>query len=403
VIDEIELLKQLIGFPTYQDPEKPDKVPEGMKECAEFLRNKLEKVGFDVKVDELCNVTGVREFDGEGDFVINAHTDTIVPDPKWENALKPKIVGNKLFGQGTSDDKASIAGVLSAIDGLEDCRFRKLFIQFVNYEDNVFLLDGRKWNGVEYLLTKNPGFKADYGVNLEPSVDGDRFTISVNCTGRIKYTVKTIGKEAHSSTPQLGRNAIYDMRRVLEVIENLPPGEYRIGDEEVKMPFTASTINGGRGLTIIPGECTVVGERRILPGEDPEEKKQTLRSALDQLRERGIQIKLEFGPRVAPAYAIDVTEPVVELANGAFLHTLNYIPKVKIKTGRTDSMYLYYMVGIKTAIFGPGQLGVYHKRDEYVIIDRVREFTNVMKALLSEVYKKGTAHHVKMEQVYGRR
>lgn len=386
--DSIKILEDLIKFPTFQDPEKPDKVPDGMKECAEFLRNRLEKLSFDVKVDELCNVTGVREFDGEGDFVINAHTDTIVPDPEWGDALKPKIVGNKLFGQGASDDKASIAGVLSSLYNLKDCRFRRLFIQFVNYEDNVFVLNGRKWNGVEYLLAKNPGFKADYGLNLEPTVDGDRFTISVNCTGRVKYTVKTIGKEAHSSTPHLGRNAIYDMRRVLEVIENLPPGKYSLGDEEVEMPFTASTINGGRGLTIIPGECTVVGERRILPGEDPEEKKQVLKSALDQLREKGIQIELEFGPKVAPAYAIDVTEPVVELVNGAFLHTLDYRPKVKIKTGRTDSMYLYHMAGIKTAIFGPGQLGVYHKRDEYVIIERVRESTNVMKALLSKSYGK---------------
>jgi hypothetical protein len=53
-MDSAELLKRLIEFPTFQVSE--GEVEEGMKQCAGFLSDYLEKIGFKVRVDNLCNV-----------------------------------------------------------------------------------------------------------------------------------------------------------------------------------------------------------------------------------------------------------------------------------------------------------------------------------------------------------
>ena len=200
-MNAVEILKQLIKFPTYQVT--LDRVEEGMKDCASFLSDHLEKLGFKVNVDELFNVNAERVFDSEKSFLMNTHFDTVPPSSQWEDALTPTLKGNRLYGLGASDAKGGIAATLSALSRLEDCRFGKLIVQFMNYEDNNIEYRGRKWLGTPFFLSNNPGFRADYGVNIEPTIVDDKWTVSVGCTGRVSFTVKALGKEAHSSKPLL--------------------------------------------------------------------------------------------------------------------------------------------------------------------------------------------------------
>ncbi|MDH5793721.1 MAG: M20/M25/M40 family metallo-hydrolase, partial [Candidatus Bathyarchaeota archaeon] len=208
-IDPVRILEQLIEFPTYQVT--PDKVAEGMRDCLSYLSSQLNQLGFSVRIDELCNITAEREFSGEKTFLINTHFDTVPPAKGWEEALKPTLKGERLYGLGSSDSKGGIAATISALSQLEDCRFAKLIVQFVNYEDNAIIYRGIRQLGMPYFLSKNPSFTADYGINVEPTVVGDKLTLSTGCTGRLAFTIRTIGKEAHSSTPKEGKNAIYDM------------------------------------------------------------------------------------------------------------------------------------------------------------------------------------------------
>jgi acetylornithine deacetylase/succinyl-diaminopimelate desuccinylase-like protein len=383
--DSVEILKQLIKIPTFQDKEKPDEIPEGMKECSRFLLELLEELGFTVTTDELLNVTAEKEFpNGKDTFLVNGHYDTVPPSPEWKDYLEPKTIDNILQGLGASDDKGSIAGVLSALYGLEDCRFEKLIVQFVSYEDNVINYKGKRWLGTPFFLSNNRDFKADYGINAEPTVEDDKIRVCVGCCGRVSFEVKTIGKEAHSSRPHLGRNAIYDMGELLPVIEKIPPGKFKIDDFEAEMPINAAEVHGGRAINIVPGECILKCERRLFPGEDPKEIEQTVRSALDELKRRkGMQLELNVNPNVQLPYQVDKSEYVVKLVTDSVLRSLGYKPPIRIELGRTDSVYLYHDRGIKTVIIGPGQENMSHCPGEYINIDRLNEFTRVMKTLLS--------------------
>jgi acetylornithine deacetylase/succinyl-diaminopimelate desuccinylase-like protein len=74
-MDEIKILKQLVKFPTYEE--------KGMKDCAEFMKDRLEALGFKTKIDQVMNVFGVRDFGGKTNFLLNAHFDTVSPGPSW--------------------------------------------------------------------------------------------------------------------------------------------------------------------------------------------------------------------------------------------------------------------------------------------------------------------------------
>jgi len=377
-MNPVEILEQLVKFPTYQVT--PDKVEDGMKDCASFLSDCLERLGFSVKVDELFNVTAERVFDGKKSFLMNTHFDTVPPSSQWEDALNPTLKGNKLFGLGTSDAKGGIAATLSALSRLENCRFAKLIVQFMNYEDNAIEYRGKRWLGMPYFLSNNLGFTADYGVNIEPTVVDDKWTVSIGCTGRVSFTVKTLGKEAHSSTPHLGKNAIYDMVNVINIIRKIPPGRYKIDGFEGEMPVNVAIIEGGRAINIVPGECKITCERRLFPNEKHQKVTETIRSALEKIE--GVDVECDFNPNVQLPYIVDKNEEVVSLVVDSVFHTLGYKPCLRIGLGRTDSVYLYHNAKIKTAIIGPGHKG--HVPSEYINVDRLLEFTEVLGNILKQ-------------------
>lgn len=380
-MNPVEILKHLIEFPTYQV--SPDKVEEGMKNCASFLSANLENLGFSVRIDELFNVTAEKDFGGEKSFLINAHYDTVPPSSDWEDALTPILRNNRLFGLGASDAKGGIAATLGALSRLERCRFSKLIVQFVNYEDNAINYHGKRWLGEPYFLSNNPKFTVDYGLNVEPTVVDEKWNVSIGCTGRLSFTVKTVGKEAHSSTPHLGRNAIYDMLDVIKAIRLISPGRFGLGDFEAEMPVSVAMIEGGRAINIVPGECKITCERRIFPGESPREIAETIRSTLQNLEH--VKTECDFNPSVQLPYIIDKNEEAVSLVLDSFHHKLGFRPNLRIELGRTDSVYLYHHGGIKTVIAGPGHMG--HTPGEYINTDRLLEFTEVLLTILEKPKK----------------
>ena len=376
-IDPVRTLERLIEFPTYQVD--PDRIAEGMKDCSTYLSSYLDQLGFSVEIDELFNITAEKEFSGEKSFLINTHFDTVPPGEKWEEALRPTVKDGKLVGLGSSDSKGGIAAVISALSQLEDCRFAKLIVQFVNYEDNAIIYRGVRWLGMPYFLSNNPGFTADYGINVEPTVVNGKFTMSTGCTGRLAFSIRTIGKEAHSSTPKEGENAIYSMIEVINALRRIPAGKYKTNTFESEMPINVATIEGGRAINIVPGLCTITCERRLFPGEDYQEIEKTIDSTLKRVGKT--KIECNFTRPVQLPYAINRSEEIVSLVEESISNTLGYTPSIRIELGRTDSVYLYHTAGIKTAIVGPGHTA--HVKGEFVYIDRLLEFAKVLKSMLA--------------------
>jgi len=365
------LTERLTEIPTFEE--------RGMRECARFLSEELEAVGFSTRLDRLNNVFATKVFPhGNGTFLINTHFDTISYSSSWtRDPLKAALEGDRLYGLGVSDAKGGIAGTLYVLGNLEDCRFRKLEILFSNYEDNNTVVDGRTVLGTPYFLEQNR-LESKYGLNVEGTVKDGKFMLSIGCGGRVGFHVTTIGKEAHSSDPRMGRNAIYDMMRVIEALHRVPPARMTFNGYEAYTELNVNMISGGRAINIVPGECTIVCERRVLPNEEWEDVKKEVEATLSSIKD--IDLKVQFlNPQ--RAYLLDKGHEIVRLVRESVEETLHYSPQLKVESGRTDSTYLDEMAGVKTVILGPGEEA--HIPDEYINVRRLEEFTMILHHMLS--------------------
>jgi acetylornithine deacetylase len=202
--------------------------------------------------------------------------------------------------------------------------------------------------------------------------------VSIGCGGRVGFKVTTLGKEAHSSDPRRGRNAIYDMMRVIEALRKVPPASMVLDGHEAYTELNVSKIQGGIAMNIVPGECEILCERRVLPNEEWDEVKQRVDAALAEVK--GVNWKVSFS-KPQRSYQISRDHPSVTLTSESIKKTLGYALKFKVSSGRTDSIY-FNEAGIKTVIVGPGEVA--HIADEYVNVKRVEEFSRVLRRMLIE-------------------
>lgn len=366
----VDILSKLIEFPTYER--------SGMQECAEFLAAETQRLGFRVEVDKLNNVFAEKICqDGEGAFLINCHFDTVPSTPRWtKDPLHASVEGDRLYGLGSSDDKGSAASILNVLGRLTACRFRKLEVLFSNYEDNNTLFEGETWLGSPYFL-KHHRLESQLGINVEGTVEKGRLMVSLGCGGRVGFKVTTLGKEVHSSDPREGRNAIYDMVKVVEALRKLPPVCMTLDGHEAYTELNVSMIKGGIAINIVPGECEITCERRVLPNEEWASVKEQVQGALDTVKD--VEFRVSY-MNAQKSYLIPRNHPAVTLATGSTQQVLGYSPEFKVESGRTDSTY-FNEAGIKTVIMGPGEVA--HIADEYINIKRLEEFTRVLYRMLT--------------------
>jgi acetylornithine deacetylase/succinyl-diaminopimelate desuccinylase-like protein len=96
----------------------------GLKECAQLVKEMLEKRGFKAEVmatDGAPVVYGERIGRGDKTLLIYNHYDVQPPEPLelWESPpFEPVIRNGKMFGRGVSDDKSHLTSRLFAIDAI---------------------------------------------------------------------------------------------------------------------------------------------------------------------------------------------------------------------------------------------------------------------------------------------
>ena len=188
----ITLLKKLISIPSYLE----DDINEAR--IGNFIYDYLKEFPW-LKVE--------RQFIGKGRFnviardkypaelLIYGHMDTVTPrSHSVRDQFKPTVVGNKLYGLGAVDMKAGLAAMFTAIKNVGPTR--GLVALFSCDEE------------YEFLGTKKFLEKYNFSPKLVLSAETTDLCIANNCRGVLEATFTVEGKTAHASTPNLGKNAI---------------------------------------------------------------------------------------------------------------------------------------------------------------------------------------------------
>ena len=192
----------------------------------------------------------------------------------------------------------------------------------------------------------------------------------------MRFEIATTGTPAHSSKPHLGRNAIYAMGRVLDAIQtdylaSLDPAGHPLAGPAT---LAVTTIRGGTGFNVVPAECVIGLDRRVIPGENHEE----LLEEFDGLL-AGLDVTMERRDPFLITAPLDtpLTDPVVQALKQAREEATGREAEPIGVTFGTDASALA-PVGISCEVFGPGSIDQAHSDEEWVGIEETATAAEIL-------------------------
>lgn len=317
-------------------------------------------------------------------LILLGHMDTkpIGDVSKWGviDPYKPKIVGDKLYGRGSTDMKGAIVGMLAAAYAILHSKILlngELILAFTADEE------AGSTYGARYLVKKR--LKADAIIIGEPSGEVKNFdTIGLAGRGVLLGKIVTKGTQMHSSLSDKGGciNASIKMAEVMvEFAKNLKKNlhykpHYLYPDGPTISPGV--TLNGGVFYGVIPGTASFGFDLRVIPGMTFQTLLEDIEVFLDKLMKKDKDLKVELileGPKIAPwipPVEISKDNPVVNCCINATKSVIGFNPKqVGVPFG-TDASFIVDKLGIPTiSSFGPGYIKLAHGPDEYVNVQAI--------------------------------
>lgn len=203
-----------------------------------------------------------------------------------------------IFGQGVTQNKAHHAVVLATLKLLLERQvpLRGTLYIAVNNE-------GRSSHACSEAILAALERKADFALLLT----GTGLRLSLGNRGRVDVNVEVRGQAAHASQPQQGLSAIDGAHQVVNRLKHVPltgshpllGGRHAIVYQMLFEPLAPHTLPDTARLRI---------DRRLLPGDDPEQAVADVRAALGDLAP--YQVRVERGPHMLPAL-VDPAHPGV--------------------------------------------------------------------------------------------
>ena len=351
-----KLLAELIALPSVNPAFLPARHPHaGEMRVAEFLAAITSRAGLDIEFQKVlprrANLIARLQPIGKirQTILLAPHLDTVnVAD---EQQFQPTRRGGRLYGRGACDTKGSVATFVSVLCELAKSKDRPRETEIVF----VGLVDEEHGQAGSRTFAKSD-FNADLAIVGEPT----RLQLATAHKGSVFVEIETRGQAAHGATPQLGRNAVLEMARVVEILET----DYRKQLQQRKHPLlghpsvSVGTIHGGSQPNIVPDRCVIGVDRRSLPGETDRSVCLEINSLLSA---RGVRAKFSSG-RLALCLPLE-TDANLPLVRG-FLRSAGQLRPVGVHYF-CDAAVLAGG-GIPSVVFGPGDIAQAHTSDEWI-------------------------------------
>jgi len=365
----VELLKGLVAIDSVNPCLSPSHKGEG--EIGEHVMGLLRGIGFDVELQKVAEgrnnvIARLRGRTGDKKLLVLAHMDTVGVDTMTIPPFDPVVVGNRLYGRGSSDTKAGLAAAIAMAEELvlehEDFNGELIVAATVDEEYEAV--------GVETLVRE---IDADAAVDMEPV--GMKAIIAHK--GFAWQEFRVVGRAAHGSDIAKGIDAIIRTGRLLEELSSLNKRLSKNVHPVLGPPsLHASQIKGGEGWSTYPADCTLTVERRTVPGETQKRVEEEFQAIVDRLAGEGIEASTEMR-FFRPATEISPDERIVK----SLLRSAAEIGVVCPVDGMAawPEAGPLNLAGIPSVVFGPkGCTG--HEADEYVDIDSVVQCAQILRA-----------------------
>ncbi len=312
-MDYIKILEGLLSIDTT--------VPPGTNydKAISYLQPLFQEVGFETlkvnipaehaegregRVNLICH----RRQSSKQRLIFYAHID-VVPARGWD-AFKPRVENGKMYGRGAADMKGAIPALLLALEKFKG--------KPLKYDTSVMITTDEEFSQasqLRYLARYLQPLAGAYVFNLDASFG----YVGIAGLGALQLNIRVKGKSVHSAMSHTGENAVENaallMNALLELKSRVVKRKSKIdahpdtGLSKMEARLNINMIQGGLKVNIVPDECVISVDRRLIPEENLEEAKKELVDTLSSVAGVNWELDEVFTiPTVPPLQALVVDE-----------------------------------------------------------------------------------------------
>lgn len=314
----------------------------------------------------------------QGGIMLSGHTDVVpVSGQNWHtDPFNATLMGNNIFGRGTSDMKGFLAVILALIPEFKKNHLCPPIHFAFSFDEEVGC------RGIGSLID------AILKLNLKPKLcivgEPTNMDLVVAHKGIQTYRCHLQGLAKHSSLTPYGCNTIDYAASIVHFLRELATNVKNSGphDQDYDIPFTTistNIIHGGIVHNMIPENCEVTFEFRNLPEVDPATILTEITSYLSTLQSTmrneysEATITLE-NISASPSFnsSLDLTAPPIQ--------PLLASKKIRKVAYATEAGY-FEQVGIKTLICGPGSIEQAHQANEFITTQQLQKCETFLRTI----------------------
>ncbi len=379
----VAVLKDLISIDTT--------VPPGLNydKAIDYLEPLFKETGFDTRRliipakhaegrEGRVNLVCHRSEKGKPRLILYGHID-VVPAEGWD-AFKPRVEDGKVYGRGAADMKGSIVALLLAMESLKGKR--------LNFDVSVMVTtdeESSQASQIQYLKQYLEPVAGAYFLNLDSSFG----FVSIAGLGALHADIKVTGKSVHSGLSHLGENAIEKASLLIQALMDLKRRVEQRKSSVSTHPDTKlsrmegrlniNMIKGGIKVNVVPDECIISVDRRLIPEENLEDARKELLDTLASVKGVTWQLERAYGiPTVPPA-----DDPVIDRLAGIIGGTTGQANKFG-EMGSGDLSHIVATWGCKA--FGLGVIRPecnIHGKEEFVYLQDIEDVARILAKFLS--------------------
>jgi acetylornithine deacetylase/succinyl-diaminopimelate desuccinylase-like protein len=372
-----EVKRLLVKLVQHASPqtERMEREPQVLALIRDVIKPELEQAGLHPSIDDVGNLVlrlkgrrrGTRDRLIYVGYAMNAAPSTMRNPYSGEivDGAPYDLKGECVWGRGACEQKGSLAAMMAAV--------RFIGASKVDLPSDLYLIvstagETGRHDSLAHVL--------DYG-HLEADwciIDGPP-EIQLGNKGRIDVLVTIKGKQAHSSRPWDGINAIDGAVRVLEKLKTLMPYPQAKSHPELgKVSLAPNAIESlPKATHTIPAECRIVFDRRLLPGDDPQRAIRQIMQAIGTIEP--FQVEVQPGDFMYPS-EVGKDAEIVQALDYAIRTMLGEQPTYSFSTAANDTG-LFNFRGIQAINYGARDIRFQHTDHDLVSVNKVYDAAKV--------------------------
>ena len=391
----VDLTARLVRIPTVNPP------GANYASAAELVGDALRRFGYAVDAiapraqprADYPRINVIGRLEGERArpaLHFNGHVDVVPAGEGWSgDPFSGAVAEGKVWGRGSSDQKAGIAASIFAVEAI-----RRAGVRLKGTVEQSATVDEESggFAGVAELCEQGriSRERTDFVVITEP-LGVDR--VCLGHRGVYWFEVIAHGRTAHGSMPTLGRNAADAMTRfVSRVQRDLAP---RLATRRTAVPveppaarspsINLNSLHAGQPADdeqtpCVPDRAVAVFDRRFILEESLDDVRREIVTLVDAERGDDGDIRWELRERMVVEPAATPPHARVVRALASAIESVRRRPARFIASpGTYDQKHVMRIAGVDECVaYGPGILETAHQPNEYVEIDDLVDATKVM-------------------------